>query len=242
MHPASCPPCAQVLLPVVNVPMIEYTLEWLAAQGVDEVFVFCSSHADQVETYLRESKWNVVDEEEEGGDSAASAAAWKPVVRIERADACTSAGDALRELYARNVVTSDPFVLVSGDVVSNMNLKKAVAEHKARRAKDKSSIMTIVFKKAGATHPTRPLTDDLVVAMDRLTQQVLLYVRSIAFGVHALTASTLTASAPAAAAAAAATARQESDIEEGEVAVPAEVLKEHKQVPHARTGAGGAPR
>ena len=28
---------AKVLLPVVNVPMIDYTLEWLVAGGVEEV-------------------------------------------------------------------------------------------------------------------------------------------------------------------------------------------------------------
>ena len=39
-----------MLLPLVNVPMISYTLEFLATNGVEEVFVFCSSHADKVET------------------------------------------------------------------------------------------------------------------------------------------------------------------------------------------------
>ena len=42
----------QALFPLVNVPMIEYTLEFLASGGVEEVFVFCSSHSDQIQKYI----------------------------------------------------------------------------------------------------------------------------------------------------------------------------------------------
>lgn len=56
---------------------------------------------------------------------------------------CKSAGEALREIDVKDIVTSD-FVLVSGDVVSNMDLGAAVRAHKARREKAKSSLMTIV--------------------------------------------------------------------------------------------------
>ena len=31
----------KVLLPLVNVPMLEYTIEFLAQNGVEELFVFC---------------------------------------------------------------------------------------------------------------------------------------------------------------------------------------------------------
>ena len=51
--------CAKnkVLCPLVNVPMIDYTLEFLARNGVREVFIFCVSHAKQLEEYLDSSKW-----------------------------------------------------------------------------------------------------------------------------------------------------------------------------------------
>lgn len=47
----------QVLCPLVNVPMIDYTLEFLARNDVREVFVFCVSHAKQLEEYLQSSTW-----------------------------------------------------------------------------------------------------------------------------------------------------------------------------------------
>ena len=39
---------------------------------------------------------------------------------------------------------SNDFVLVGGDVVSNVDLAPAVAAHRARREKDKNAIMTLV--------------------------------------------------------------------------------------------------
>ena len=39
----------KVLMPLANVPMLEYTMEFLAAGGVQEIFIFCNAHADEVE-------------------------------------------------------------------------------------------------------------------------------------------------------------------------------------------------
>ena len=56
--------------------------------------------------------------------------------------ACQSAGEALRAIDQKDVIKSD-FVLVSGDVVSNMNLVGAMQEHRACRERNKSAIMTM---------------------------------------------------------------------------------------------------
>jgi len=34
--------------PFAGIPIIDYTLEWLAAEGVEECFILCCAHADQV--------------------------------------------------------------------------------------------------------------------------------------------------------------------------------------------------
>ena len=41
----------KVLMPLANVPMLEYTMEFLAAGGVQEIFIFCNAHADEVEVF-----------------------------------------------------------------------------------------------------------------------------------------------------------------------------------------------
>jgi hypothetical protein len=57
--------------------------------------------------------------------------------------ACKTAGEALREIDIKDIIKGD-FVLVSGDVVSNMDLGAALEDHKARRDKDKNALMTMV--------------------------------------------------------------------------------------------------
>jgi translation initiation factor eIF-2B subunit epsilon len=102
---------------------------------------------------------------------------WKSRLKIKIivAEGCLSAGDALRELDRRAVVRSDPFVLISGDVISNMSITHLIEEHRARKKKDSSCVMTTVFKQCKIDHPSRPLVDDLVVAMNKDSGQILLY-------------------------------------------------------------------
>jgi translation initiation factor eIF-2B subunit epsilon len=65
-----------------------------------------------------------------------------------------SIGDAMRDLDSRSLLTGD-FLLVYGDVVSNLPLESALAAHRARRATDKNAIMTMVLREAGAAHRTK---------------------------------------------------------------------------------------
>lgn len=44
------------LLPLANTPLIEYTLEFLAKAGVQDIFVYCGAHTEQVEEYLRSAE------------------------------------------------------------------------------------------------------------------------------------------------------------------------------------------
>lgn len=113
-------------------------------------------------------------------------------VRCITSTACSSAGDALREIDSMGVIRSDPFILISGDVISNMNLKNAIAFHKERRKMDPNAIITVSLKTvqrkgAGARaligiSPMHLINcfdivriDDLVVGIDRNTSQLLLF-------------------------------------------------------------------
>lgn len=152
----------KVLLPLVNVPMIDYTLAWLESAGVEEVFVFCCAHAKQVTEHLENSQWF-----DQPNFS---------VTTIESNNS-VGAGDALRLIYERNVIRGD-FVLVSGDTVSNMSLAEALGEHKERRRKDSNAIMTMVIKQSKPSLTTRQSrlgTDELFMAIDPDTKQLLYY-------------------------------------------------------------------
>ncbi|EPS57518.1 hypothetical protein M569_17299, partial [Genlisea aurea] len=151
-----------VLLPLVNARMIDYTLAWLQSAGVEEVFVFCCAHSKQVIEHLEKAKWF-----------------GKPnfsVTALESNNAISS-GDALRLIYERHVINGD-FILVSGDTVSNMPLTELLKEHKERKRKDSNAIMTMVIKRSkpsAITHQSRLGTDELFIAIDPETKQLLHY-------------------------------------------------------------------
>ncbi|KAH9680328.1 eIF-2B GDP-GTP exchange factor subunit epsilon [Citrus sinensis] len=152
----------KVLLPLVNVPMINYTLAWLEAAGVAEVFVFCCAHSKQVIDYLENSEWFS-----------------QPNFTVKTIEShnIISAGDALRLIYEQNVIHGD-FVLISGDTVSNMSLTQALQEHKERKKKDNNAVMTMIIKKSKPSPITRQSrlgTDELFMAIDPNTKQLLYY-------------------------------------------------------------------
>ncbi|XP_038990853.1 translation initiation factor eIF-2B subunit epsilon isoform X2 [Hibiscus syriacus] len=152
----------KVLLPLVNIPMIDYTLAWLESAGVEEVFVFCCAHSKQVIDYLESSQWSS-----------------KPnfIVTTIESHNSISAGDALRLIYERNVIHGD-FVLISGDTVSNMLLTEALQEHRERKKKDANAIMTMVVKQSKPspiTQQSRLGTDELFMAINPVTKQLLCY-------------------------------------------------------------------
>lgn len=122
--------CHPVLCPLNNVPIIDYIFDFLISNGVVHVIVITAS--DVLEQRLQQSTQHrqLID------------------VQILKDSSLTNAGDALRELYKRNWIRSPkmPFLLVSGDVITNMNLQDAMEAHRARHAKDSAAIMTVVLK------------------------------------------------------------------------------------------------
>lgn len=85
-----------------------------------------------------------------------------------------SVGDALRELDSKQLITSD-FILVSGDVVSNVPLNEVLKEHRKRREDDKNAIMTMVVREASPFHRTRARTESSVFVIDKKTSQCVHY-------------------------------------------------------------------
>lgn len=90
---------------------------------------------------------------------------------IFRSAAVDSVGEALRQ-FDEGEIDSD-FVLISGDVVSNMDLQKAFLRHHQIRKKDKTVLMSSVFKKASPHHRSRAGEDTTIVALRKQTHQLL---------------------------------------------------------------------
>ncbi|KAL8732917.1 MAG: hypothetical protein Q9181_003784 [Wetmoreana brouardii] len=148
------------LLPLANTPLIEYTLEFLASAGVEDIFVYCGLHTEQVEGYINASRWK------------APSSPFKNV-SILKSDA-TSVGDALRDLDNRDLINGD-FLLVSGDVVSNISVEPALARHRERREKDKNAIMTMILRETGINHRTKPRGHKPIFVIDPTVDRCLHY-------------------------------------------------------------------
>ncbi|RHZ90112.1 hypothetical protein Glove_8g20 [Diversispora epigaea] len=148
------------LLPLCNTPLLEYTFEFLAVAGVQEVYLFCREHSEKIKKYVNESKWN---------------RSYSPIkiITIVTPEA-RSVGDALRELDAKQLINSD-FILISGDVVSNIHLEKVIEAHRMRKANDKNAIMTMVVKEASPFHRTRALGESSIFVLDVKTNECVHY-------------------------------------------------------------------
>lgn len=139
------------LLPLANVPLIEYTLEFLAKAGVNEVYLMCSAHAEQIQKYVEQLKW-----------ASSSAFSVTTIMNLES----RSVGDAMRDLDNRGLISGD-FLLVSGDVVTNIDFGRVMQFHKAKRAQDKDHIATMVLSSASPFHRTRSQVDPAVFLLDK---------------------------------------------------------------------------
>jgi translation initiation factor eIF-2B subunit epsilon len=118
--------------------LIEYTLEFLAMSGVQDIYIYCGAHTEKVEAYLQSSKW----------DPMSSRASPFRTLHIVKSEHATSVGDALRHMDSLDLITGD-FLLVHGDLVSNIPIDEALARHRERRYKDKNAIMTMILRNGG---------------------------------------------------------------------------------------------
>ena len=151
------------LLPLANTPLIEYTLNFLAQSGVQEIFFSAGSHTEQVEKYIDASRWRL------------KGSPFKKFIFLK--SAATSVGDVMRDLDQKSLVTGD-FLAVSGDVVSNFPIVEAMTKHKARRQKDKNAIMTMLLREVGPRHLPKDRSVVLTFVIDPTKDRCLHYEES----------------------------------------------------------------
>ncbi|KAG8900363.1 hypothetical protein FRC00_013264 [Tulasnella sp. 408] len=148
------------LLPVCNTPLLDWTFEALASAGVQQVYVFCSSHAGLIRQAIDASPWS-------------RPSSGLRIIPISSREA-RSVGDALREIDTKQIISSD-FVLVSGDIISNIRIDEVVKEHRERRKISKDAIMTTVVREVGPRDRPQPGGDATVIVMNAETSQCVHY-------------------------------------------------------------------
>mmetsp|Transcript_17929 Transcript_17929/g.49658 ORF Transcript_17929/g.49658 Transcript_17929/m.49658 type:complete len:1022 (-) Transcript_17929:284-3349(-) len=149
---------AKLLCKLNNLPLVDYVVDFLASNGVEQViFVLgaccaAASASSSTSTAITALEEHLL----RSGGSASSSSSSSPSSSLEmlflKDTSLTNAGDALRELYKRNWIRASkqakPFLLVSGDVVADLDLTAAMDAHKARNQHDSAAVMTVVLKPA----------------------------------------------------------------------------------------------
>ncbi|XP_026674686.1 translation initiation factor eIF-2B subunit epsilon [Ceratina calcarata] len=145
-----------VLMPVMNVPLLDYLVETLIKSRVQELFLYCSNHVDLIKAYVKENKWSKIS------------------VSLIVSDACTSLGDALRDIDTKGSIRGN-FILIRGDAFINANLVHLLNDHCSRLEKDKGATMTMVLRNVGSTAVSSLRRETCLVVSDKSSKKILHY-------------------------------------------------------------------
>ncbi|KAK0531529.1 translation initiation factor eIF-2B epsilon subunit, GEF [Tilletia horrida] len=129
---AALPTC---LLPLAGAPILHWTIEALARADVARIYILSTRHTPLLREHIDSHFKNVYG---------------FPPISVLPIPQAGSAGDALRELDARQIVRASDFILVHADYVGNLDLAQLVRAHKERRRRDRDAIMTVATMPAPA--------------------------------------------------------------------------------------------
>ena len=136
----------KALIPLANIPLIDYAVEFLARNKVKELIIFCTVFPQVVEQYMAKVRVKGCK------------------VKCYHDDGCKSMGDVLRWLDQSDLIKSD-FILMTSDVVSNADLSECLSQHKARRKTNGDFILTRIFKSQPSVCRLRTRADQIAVAL-----------------------------------------------------------------------------
>lgn len=145
-----------ILLPVLNTPLLQYLIETLVASRVQEVFLYCSNHVDLLKNYIKTLNRSDI--------------TITPII----SDGCRSLGDALRDIDIKGWVRGD-FILIRGDVFTNVDLKRLITSHRAKTKKDPGNSMTLLLSNFGNLQNSCLKEETCLLVSNNEDNKVLLY-------------------------------------------------------------------
>ena len=151
------------LFPVANIPLILFTLEFLAANNVNHVIIVSSK-----ETKMWLPIRKIIEE---------SHKPYKKTFKVEEVclDNPSSLAVALKHLNEMREI-KDNFILIQGDIVSNAKLAPALKMHYNGLTKTDASkqatptIITKVFAEIPYTNPIRDPSQEVALMLDAETR------------------------------------------------------------------------
>lgn len=145
-----------ILVPVVNIPLLEYLIETLVTCGIKELFLYCSNHIDLLKNYVQKIGQKDL------------------VITLIISDGCRSLGDALRDIDTKGWIRGN-FILIRGDAFINANLRKILTVHQNKLQKDKGTAMTMVLRNCGSMHNSMLKDETCIVVSKKANKNLLFY-------------------------------------------------------------------
>jgi NDP-sugar pyrophosphorylase family protein len=129
-------------IPVLNKPLIVYSLEYLQRHGLHDLIVNLHHQGDSVRAALQAYQAAAVniDYSVETGEVLGTSGAWNPV---------------------RHLLDTDHFVVINGKIITDIDLTAAIAHHKATQA-----LATLVLK---PNFPRERFSEVLVTSSGQIT-------------------------------------------------------------------------
>ncbi|GAA5976582.1 hypothetical protein JCM11641_001346 [Rhodosporidiobolus odoratus] len=128
------------LLPLLNVPLLGWTLESLAASGVEQAILFIKDGVEEVRSWISTQSFH-------GPETLLQI--------IVRPTKGLTPGDVMRECDSLSILSPADYLVVQAGYVGNVNLKQKVEEFGQRRKADPNLSMSCIVKPiATKTHST----------------------------------------------------------------------------------------
>ena len=116
----------ELLIPVCGIPIIEYMIDSLFSGNIKDIIICVKNNGQKLEKYIK--KFHE-----------------KKNIKIFINEQFNSIGDCLRKIYSENIISTD-FILISGLVISNLDMEDVYNFHLERKKHDKKCIMTSLLK------------------------------------------------------------------------------------------------
>lgn len=147
-----------ILMPLINIPLFDYTMETLIKSGIQEIFLYCSSHVDLLKKYVKEKNYK------------------DTTISLIISDGCRSLGDALRDIDTKGWIRGY-FILIRGDAFINTDLKTLLNAHRLKAKKDKGAAMTMILRNFGSTKNSYLNEETSLVVSDKNSNKILYYTK-----------------------------------------------------------------
>nr|XP_033341754.1 translation initiation factor eIF-2B subunit epsilon [Megalopta genalis] len=145
-----------VLMPIINVPLLDYLMETLIKCGIQELFLYCSRHIDLIKAYINKRKWPRI------------------LVSLIISEGCLSLGDALRDIDTKGSIRGN-FILIRGDAFINADLMNALNNHRSKLERDKGATITMLMRNFGSTNNSLLRKETVLLVSDKTSNKVLHY-------------------------------------------------------------------